>query len=421
MRGPFLIAEFEGGEDGIAAEFILAGKDGQVTCTGWGKPQIKHTSHYDSPREPSGASFCEDQTGQKGIVKARERKMKMGAMKEAERQQVRIMAYFPKLVDLCTSKNGDVAFLVKEEDSLEVFMEYPLDGKVHIPPSREALPFRLPRAKEVLRWYEQDRDPQLFEDVVTYLNRYSHLPDNQFDITAWMVFLTYLQDHPDIHYLPILLFWGAPERGKTRTGRAITYVAYRGIHLLDIQPATLFRYSEHLRATLFVDVKDFGKKAERSGAEDIFLLRYEKGAKVARVQYPGRGPFKDTVHYNVFGPTIIATNEPLHPILDGRCIPITTPNRPGNYENPTPDAAQELKERLTAWRARTISTPLPEVGPVPGLDGRIWDITKPILQVCKLAHPDTLETLKESLLEKARQRAEDRHILPLLQRSWSAR
>lgn len=55
-----------------------------------------------------------------------------------------------------------------------------------------------------------------------------------------------------------------------------------------------------------------------------------------------------------------------------------------------------------------MSRPLPRVEPIQGLDGRLWDITKPILQVCKLLHPDTLETVKGALLEKARQKVEDK-------------
>jgi hypothetical protein len=72
------------------------------------------------------------------------------------------------------------------------------------------------------------------------------------------------------------------------------------------------------------------------------------------VLYPEKGAFKDMVYYSIYGPTIIATNEAVHKILDTRCIPIIMPNKPGDYENPIPEKAQELKERLTAWRARII-------------------------------------------------------------------
>jgi hypothetical protein len=114
------------------------------------------------------------------------------------------------------------------------------------------------------------------------------------------------------------------------------------------------------------------------------------------------------VHYDVYGPTIIATNEPVHHILDTRCIPISMPNMPGDYENPTTEKAQELKERLTAWRARMMSKALPEIERIPGLNGRLWDISKPLLQVCELIYPDRLDILRSSLLEIAGERMEEK-------------
>jgi len=321
--------------------------------------------------------------------------------------ETQITAYFPGLVDLVNA-DGEVAFLIKEDGCLQVTSIWEIDERLYSPPERQYLPFELPRAREVEEWYQMDNDKRLFEDLMVYLKRFSFLPDNLWVLVACKVFLSYIQDHPDIHYMPMLLFWAVPERGKSRTGKAIIYVVFRGVHLVDLREANLFRYSEDLKATLFLDIMDLWKKAERNRAEDILLLRYEKGARAARVLYPERGSFKDMVHYDIYGPTIIATNEPVHFMLDTRCIPITMPNKPADYENPTPEKAQELKERLTAWRARVMDKPLPEIETIQGLNSRIWDISKPLLQVCKLVYPEGLETLKDALLEIAGQRLEDK-------------
>jgi hypothetical protein len=64
--------------------------------------------------------------------------------------------------------------------------------------------------------------------------------------------------------------------------------------------------TQNLGATLFFDVLDIWNKAQKAGTEDILLLRYEKGATVPRVLYPDRGPFRDTVYYDIYGPTIVA-------------------------------------------------------------------------------------------------------------------
>jgi len=206
----------------------------------------------------------------------------------------------------------------------------------------------------------------------------------------------------------MLLFFAVPERGKSRTGKSITYISYRGIHVVDLREANLFRFSQNLKATIFFDLMDLWKKAEKNGAEDILLLRYEKGAQASRVIYPEKGAFNDMVFYDVYGSTLIATNKAVHKILSSRCININMPNKPGDYENPTPEIAQELKERLTAWRARVMNKPLPEVNIIQGLNGRLWDISKPLLQVCRLVYSQGFDELKNALLEVAGQRVEDK-------------
>lgn len=319
-----------------------------------------------------------------------------------------LSASFPGLVDLVVDDGGNVAYLVKNEQSLEVATVWDIDGVLYSPPGKEQLPFVLPSANEVISWYKADNDKKLFEDVLSYLKRFSYLPDNQWLLVACKVFLTYLQDHPDIHYLPMIYFYAVPERGKSRTGKSIVYVSYRGIHTIELREANLFRFSQNLKATIFFDLMDLWKKAEKNGAEDILLLRYEKGAQVSRVIYPEKGAFKDTVYYDIYGPTLIATNEPVHKILESRCISITMPNRPGNYENPTPEKAQELKGRLTAWRAREMNRPLPEINTIEGLGGRLWDISKSLLQICKLVYPQGFDELKGALLEVAGTRIEDK-------------
>lgn len=323
--------------------------------------------------------------------------------------QTVISANFKELVDLVTDENGQVAYLIKNgNDFLEVATVWKVDKVLYVPPDRENLPFTLARAKKAINWYKLDNDQRLFEDTINYLKTFSYLENKQWLIIACNVFLTYIQDHQDIHYLPMILFFAVPERGKTRTGKAVTYISYRGIHLVDLREANLFRFSQDLRATLFFDIMNLWKKAEKNGAEDILLLRYEKGAKAARVIYPEKGAFKDMKHYEVYGATIMATNEPVHKILDTRCIVNYMPNKPGDYENPTPGKAQELKERLTAWRARVIDRQLPEIELIQGLNGRLWDISKPLLQVCKMVCPQVYGDLMAALLEVAGQRIEDR-------------
>lgn len=329
-------------------------------------------------------------------------------MQDQDEEEKKLSAYFPGLVDLVVDDSGKVVYLVKVEGCLKTAEFWEVDGIQYLPPSKPHLPFALAEANKVIPYYEYDNDLKLFEDILSYLRRFSYLPDKQWLIVACNVFLGYLQDHPDVHYLPMLLFFAIPERGKSRTGKAITYISFRGVHVVDMRESNLFRFSENLKATIFFDLMNLWKKAEKNGADDILLLRYEKGAKVSRVIFPEKGAFRDTVYYGVYGSTLMATNEPVHKILGSRCIDMPMQNKPGNYENPTPEKAQELKERLTAWRARTMNKPLPQIDTIQGLGGRLWDISKPLLQVCRLVYPQGFDELKNALLEVAGQRTEDK-------------
>jgi hypothetical protein len=340
--------------------------------------------------------------------RAIQKDLKKDETKRANSTEILTTAYFPELVDLCIDKDGSVAFLINKNEILEVSPIYEIDGSLYKPPDKGKIPFLLPRAESVCSWAKKDTGENLFNDLFNQLKRYSFIPDHQFVIADCFVFLTYLQDHPEIQYFPMLLFWSSPERGKSRTGKAVAYCSFRGLHIVDMREANLFRYSQNFHSTLFIDMMDLWKKAERNQSEDILLLRFERGAKVARVLYPEKGAFQDMVYFDVYGPTVMASNEAVHHILDTRCLPISMPNKPEDYENPTPEKLLEIKERLTAWRAGVMGQPLPEVDVIPGIGGRLWDISKPLFQVCQMVSPAHLDTLKGAILEIAGQRREEK-------------
>jgi hypothetical protein len=317
-----------------------------------------------------------------------------------------LSAYFPGLVDVCINDEGQLVYLIRKGEELVLQAEYQIEMESFSIPERKHFPFTIPRASEVMRYFKQD-DENLYDDLLAYLKRFSALDPEQWAIVGHYVFMTYLHDHPDIDYCAYLLFHAVPERGKSRTGKSVTYAAFRGMHLVELREATIFRYSQNLRGTLFFDLQDISKKAERAGCDDILLLRAEKGAKCCRVQHPDQGPFNDTVYYDIYGPTIISSNEELHKILETRCLPIIMPNRPGNYENPRPELALELKERLTAWRAKHLLATFAEMEPIKDISGRLWDITKPMFLVNRLL-PIDQQTLENSILAIAGEKDESK-------------
>lgn len=135
-------------------------------------------------------------------------------------------AQFDGLVDL-VEDNGAVAFLVKTDAQLQVCSQVERDGTLYLPPPKDQIPWVLPRGEEVLRHYQADTDAVLYDDLLSYHKGISELPhEDDYDLLASWDIHTYLLEQ--FQYTPILWLFAVPERGKSRTGKGIIYVAYRG-------------------------------------------------------------------------------------------------------------------------------------------------------------------------------------------------
>jgi len=311
-------------------------------------------------------------------------------------------AVFPGLVDIVENDNGLPAFLIAEtsETELQVCGTTTVDGKIVCPPSRESMPFMLPRASEVLNWYALDNDRQLFADLVEYHTAISVLPsDNYYILLAAYDMLTYQQEKLD--YLPEIDYEGVPERGKSRTGKGSAYVCYRGVHETTVRDTHLVRYAAEFRATLFIDTMDLWRKVEKEHSEDIILGRFERGQRVRRVLWPERGLYRDSQYYDIFGPTLIATNRSVNHILETRALTINLPEAGRTFNNDVrPETSLPFKERLVAFRARHLRDDLPRIDKP--CDGRLGDITKPIMQMIRMVCP-CLEYAMQKLIEDYQQ------------------
>jgi hypothetical protein len=151
-----------------------------------------------------------------------------------------LSAYFPGLVDVCVNDDGQLVYVIIKDGELILTPEHSTETESFSIPEKKHFQFSIPRAAEALRYFAQE-DPALYEDVISYLKRFSALDDEQWALVAHYVFLTYLHDNPGIDYCPYILFNAVPERGKSRTGKSVIYVAFRGIHLVELREATIFR------------------------------------------------------------------------------------------------------------------------------------------------------------------------------------
>jgi len=323
-------------------------------------------------------------------------------------------ACFDGLVDL-VEHEGAPAFLVKDEGKLTLLTFVERCGNIYIPPPKSQIPWLLPRGEEVLKYHalqgvlsQGKSDADLYDDLLVYHKAISELPDEKYYdlIVAWD-FHTYLFE--PVQYSPIICLFAVPERGKSRTGKGMIHVAYRGIHVESLRDPYIVRVANDLHASLFFDVKDIWRKAEKNGSQDILLHRFEKGAKVPRVLYPEKGAHQDIVYYSIFGPTIIGTNEGVHRILETRALPINMPETIKRFENDvTPELALPLKEQLIAFRARHLGETLPDIQKPAA--GRLGDILKPLQQIIRLVKPEQepsfLELVKELEQERLNEKAD---------------
>jgi len=109
-----------------------------------------------------------------------------------------VKATFTELVDLVLDDEDQIAYLVKTGKGLEVIRAWTTsDSKSCIPPGREYIQYKLPRASRVIELYNQP-DTKLFDDIVTYLKRFSYLPNEVWPLIASWILLSYLQDHKEV-------------------------------------------------------------------------------------------------------------------------------------------------------------------------------------------------------------------------------
>jgi hypothetical protein len=121
-----------------------------------------------------------------------------------------LSAYFPGLVDICINDDGQLVYMILKDGELILVPEHITETESFSIPEKKHFQFTIPRATEVLSYFNQE-DNYLYDDLLSYLKRFSALDDEQWTIVIHYIFLTYLHDHPSIDYCPYLLFNAVPE------------------------------------------------------------------------------------------------------------------------------------------------------------------------------------------------------------------
>ncbi|KKM73632.1 hypothetical protein LCGC14_1408420 [marine sediment metagenome] len=309
-------------------------------------------------------------------------------------------ADFDDLIDIVLN-DDHIKFLTSDQELRD---DVTIDGVVYQPPPQTGLPpnLQIPRSDKVLA-YARNHDKSggtgvsgacrgctlLYKKLLDYHTNISELPDKDlYHLLVIWDFHTYLIEKAN--FSPMIYFYSIAERGKSRTLKGMVNVAFRGIRKGDITDAQLIRDCTHLRATIAFDMMDFWEKIKNAGSVDVILNRYERGMTVSRVNRPDRGAFQDTDYYDVFGPTVLATNEIISTIADTRAIPIVMIKSDKDFEEEvSPKKALPLKEELTAFRLAHYNDPFPSVPKI--VKSRLGDITKPLYQILSLIYPISKE------------------------------
>lgn len=331
----------------------------------------------------------------------------------AKEKKPKYVALFPGLVDL-VDDDGQLAFLTVNDGNLDVLHDVEIDGEMCVPPPRDRLPKSciFASVEDIGAEYEKltaspgTYERTLYDQLVGYFRAASELPgDGYYGVLGLWTIHTYVHDQAS--FSPIICLFGVHERGKSRTGHAMTYAAYRGWHTESLREAFIFRMTKEFGGSVFFDVRDVWNKLVSAGSDDILLLRFQKGATVPRVNRPEGGAFESIDYFPVYGPTIVGTNVAPHQLLDSRSIGIAMPEASREFtQDINAGMAAWLKPSLVAVRAKYMETDLPDVGkPSPG---RLGDIMRPLLQVLYAVAPDEEESFMDVVRDQEGQRAVER-------------
>lgn len=319
--------------------------------------------------------------------------------KKREQQSI---ARFDGLVDLVRCGRR-VCFLVRESGTaLHVQNTVSIDDITYTAPELQQLPFAVPQYQDVKK--SLTKDPrELWEEVSQWIARSVVPPKGYRDLLVAWIFHTHIVEK--FLHSPILALECDPEFGKTRLGKAMLYVARRGLFNEAPNAAQLLRQAHDLDCTLFIDVRDIVQTLKVKGIENLVLHRFERGTKTARVIDYQAGPLHDTKYYDVYGPTIIGTNTLIQEPLSSRCLPVQMRHAiPDDLPHPLEQDALPLRAKLIAWRANVLGADLPTV-PVP-FKGRLADLAKPLIQVTQMVAADRLPSVLQVFRDMDAQRVQ---------------
>jgi len=257
------------------------------------------------------------------------------------------------------------------------------DNKRYSP--KQNLPIKILKPNIINRSLNLDI-ARLATEIDTFIKSYLEMPlDSDYLILSMWIFHTYLIEN--FNTTPILYFYGVKETGKSRAGEVLNELAFRAQRLTSLTEATLFRSVELFKPTLIIDEIKLLGKGGNQGLADLMKTTYKRGLKVSRINLNKYG--EDQIEYfDTFSPLVICTTETIPDIIESRCILfIMQKNSNPQIERMIDKKwANDLRERLTVFRANYINKDLPEAQHI--ARGRLNEIMFPLYQSLLLFGPE---------------------------------
>jgi len=219
---------------------------------------------------------------------------------------------------------------------------------------------------------------RLATEIDAFIKSYLEMPfDSDYLVLSMWVFHTYIIEK--FNTTPILYFYGVKETGKSRAGEVLSELAFRAQRLTSLTEATLFRSVELFKPALIIDEIKLLGKGGNQGLADLIKTTYKRGLKVSRINLNKYG--EDQIeYYDTFTPLVICTTESIPDIIESRCILFIMQKNSNPQIERKIDMkwANDLRERLTVFRANYMSLELPEAQYI--ARGRLNEIMFPLYQ-----------------------------------------
>jgi len=288
----------------------------------------------------------------------------------------------PNLIHL-VGDQGRTKYLFCKNGQLLIEDYFIKEDKRYSP--KQNLPIKILNPNIIKRSFNLDI-ARLATEIDAFIKSYLEMPfDSDYLILAMWVFHTYLIEK--FNTTPILYFYGVKETGKSRAGEVLSELAFRAQRLTSLTEATLFRSVELFKPTLIIDEIKLLGKGGNQGLADLIKTTYKRGLKVSRINLNKNG--EDQIeYYDTFSSLVICTTESIPDIIESRCILFTMQKNSNPQIEKMIDKkwANDLRERLTIFRANYITRELPEAQYI--ARGRLNEIMFPLYQSLLLVGPE---------------------------------